>query len=89
MILVELLCRALNDKYGKDRYNYMACGNNYSIHNTDYLTMHIDNRHICILVFNRINGSPICHIIPFDDPEIDVFAVVCRSLYNYGYEPYI
>jgi hypothetical protein len=48
--LVELLCRALNDKYGKNRYNHMIYGANYSIYNTN-LIMYINDR--CIYIYTR------------------------------------
>jgi hypothetical protein len=78
--LAELLCCALNDKYGKDRYNYVAWGSSYGIYNIDYLIMDVNDRCICIY------GRNLYDIILFNDPKIDVFAMVCRSLCNHGYE---
>ena len=80
MTLATLLCRALGDRY-KKVYEYVACGtNNYDIYCGGFWIMQINNRYIYVY------GKSTCDIIPFDDPKIDVFAAVCKSLYDRGHE---
>jgi hypothetical protein len=79
MILAALLCRALNDKY-KNTYKYVIYGtNDYAICRGDHWIMHIND--IRIYVYGKS-----IDIISFDDPKIDVFAAVCKSLYDRGHE---
>ena len=76
MTLAALLCRALNDKYGKDKYgnkyNYIAYRTNKcNIYYWNRCIMHVVDE--CIY-FVRPYSFTVLKTILFNDPKIDVFA---------------